>query len=561
MVLWFLLAVLSAAPALAQVRSQVCREMVLHNGKFATVDMLGTMASSVVIRGDRIDVVSTAAGVPPHSPCATVIDLGKRLVIPGLIDTHNHTSYFSARPGHDVRLDMAGSIAELQALVRARAAGVKPGEWITAYGGWSVAHLQEKRPPTSAELDAAAPRNPVLLFHPTPLPAGQGLTNSLARAWLAGKGIAVGDAGLLSEREGTSAINALRATMTFEDRKRAVFDLLAYFSSLGLTMQIDNAGAWPPNPELAHLVEAGDGGMQTLDPYTGYLPQVALEREGRLPGRLRVLLYSRDVTPQLPLLRARLDNQMMGFGSDWLRVSGVGERIAGSNAAVQGDSEWDAASKRPTPQYEAAARLVAARGWTLQQHSSALDDARRHVSLWEQVNASTPLAPLRWALAHVRGIDRPTVDRVKALGAGVTIIGSRYMSEGVAPGPAIRMIVESGVRASFGSDGPRQPPTNPWLHMYSIVTGRNYAGKLIEGDLTLSRMNALRLYTISGAWFSFDEDKLGSIEAGKLADLVVLNSDFLDSAQVPDEAIKKVQSVLTIVGGRIVYDAGVLGRR
>jgi predicted amidohydrolase YtcJ len=217
------------------------------------------------------------------------------------------------------------------------------------------------------------------------------------------------------------------------------------------------------------------------------LPQVALEREGRLPGRLRVLLYSRDVTPQLPLLRARLDNQMMGFGSDWLRVSGVGERIAGSNAAVQGDSEWDAASKRPTPQYEAAARLVAARGWTLQQHSSALDDARRHVSLWEQVNASTPLAPLRWALAHVRGIDRPTVDRVKALGAGVTIIGSRYMSEGVAPGPAIRMIVESGVRASFGSDGPRQPPTNPWLHMYSIVTGRNYAGKLIEGDQTLSR--------------------------------------------------------------------------
>jgi predicted amidohydrolase YtcJ len=560
MILWFLLAVLLPGQASAQVRDGACREIVLHNGKFATVDARGTMASSVVIRGDRIDTVSTAAGIPPHSPCATVIDLRGRLVIPGLIDTHNHPSYFSARPGHEVRLDMAASVADMQSLVRARAAGVKPGEWVTAYGGWSVAHLAEKRMPTAAELDAAAPNHPVLLFHPAPLPAGHALTNSLAKAWLVGKRITVADTGMLSERDAAAALNLLRATMTFEDRKRSIRDVLAYFSSLGLTTTIDNAGAWPPTPALANLVEAGDGGMQTLDPYTGYLPQLALEREGQLPGRLRVMLYSRDVTPQLPLLRARLDNQMMGFGSDWLRVGGVGERIAGANAAGEGDSEWDA-NKRPTPQYEAAVRLVAARGWTLQQHSSALDDARRHVDLGEQVNASTPLAPLRWALAHVRGIDRPTLDRLKAIGAGVTIIGSRYMNEGDRPGPAIRTIVESGVRASFGSDGPRQPPTNPWLHMYSIVTGKNYAGKLVEGDQTLSRVEALRLYTINGAWFSFDEGRLGSIEAGKLADLVVLNSDFLDAAQVPDEAIRKVRPVLTMVGGRVVFDAGVLDTR
>jgi predicted amidohydrolase YtcJ len=97
--------------------------------------------------------------------------------------------------------------------------------------------------------------------------------------------------------------------------------------------------------------------------------------------------------------------------------------------------------------------------------------------------------------------------------------------------------------------------------MYSIVTGKNYAGKLVEGDQTLSRVEALRLYTINGAWFSFDEGRLGSIEAGKLADLVVLNSDFLDAAQVPDEAIRKVRPVLTMVGGRVVFDAGVLDTR
>lgn len=403
----------------------------------------GAMASSMVIRDDRIASVSMADAVPPHSPCARVIDLRGRRVIPGMIDTHDHPSYFTARPGDDVRLDSAASIADVQRLLRARAAAVKPGQWLTSLGGWSVAHLAEKRMPTAAELDAAAPNHPVLLVL-----AGQGATNSRGKAW-----------------------------------------------------------------------------------------------------------FSLDLTPDLPFLRSRLDNQMMGFGNDWVRVGGVGERVAGGDAA--GDGEWDA-DGRPTLQYLTAVQLIAQRGWTLQQHSTALNDARRHVDLWEKVNASVPLAPLRWTLAHVRGIDRATLDRLKALGVGVSIAGSRYMSEGDRPGPPIRTIVQSGIRASYGSDNPTNPPTNPWLHMYAIVTGRNYAGTLIEGDETLSRLDALRLYTINGAWFTRDENTLGSIEVGKLADVVVLSDDFLDPARVPDAAIRRVHSVLTIVGGRIVHDSGQL---
>lgn len=542
-----LLAVVSV-PALVQAGADACRELVLHNGRIATMDARGTTASSVVIRDNRIAAVSTAAGVPPHSSCATVIDLRRRRVIPGMIDTHDHPSYFTARPGYDVRLDTAASIAGVQALIRARAAGVKPGEWVTSLGGWSVAHLVERRMPTAAELDAAAPNHPVLLVL-----AGQGATNSRGKAWLGGKGVTVTDTGALSGPQSIAALNALRADVTFEDRKRAIRDLLAYYSSMGVTTHIDNGGGWPPMPALATLVRTGDGGLNALDPVIGYLPQLALEREGRLPGRLRLMFYSLDVTPELPFLRARLDNQMPGFGSDWLRVNGVGERIAGGTAAGGGDGEWEA-NGRPTPQYAAAVRLVAERGWALQQHSTALDDARRHVDLWEKVNASVPLAPLRWTLAHVRGVDRPTLDRLKALGAGVSMSGSRYMSEGDRPGPPIRTIVESGIRASYGSDNPTNPPTNPWLHMYAMVTGKNYAGKLIEGDQTLSRMDALRLYTINGAWFSRDEERLGSIEAGKLADVVVLSDDFLDPTRVTDEDIKRLRSVLTIVDGRVVHE-------
>jgi hypothetical protein len=181
-------------------------------------------------------------------------------------------------------------------------------------------------------------------------------------------------------------------------------------------------------------------------------------------------------------------------------------------------------------------------------------------SLWEQVNEKTPLASLRWTMAHVQGIDRPTLDRLKAIGAGVNIRGWMYLNEGEGQEiPPVRTIVESGVHASFGSDGPS--PISPWRHMYSLVTGKNHAGKMVAAGQTLSRMEALRLYTIDGAWFSFDENKLGSIEVGKQADVAVLSDDFLDPARVPDEAIKQLKSVLTVVGGRIVHDGGVLGSR
>ena len=547
---WMLLTALLAAPAAAQTSDDTCAEMVLHNGRITTMDAGNTTASSLVIRGDRIVAVNTAPGIHAHSSCATVIDLQDRRVIPGMIDTHGHPSYFTARPGHYAVLDTATSIAEMQAAIHARAATVPSGEWLTSLGGWSLAHIAEQRMPTAAELDAASSTHPILLVTGGIRSVG-GAANNLGRSWLTDRGVAFNQDGTLSAEAADAALNALRATMTFEDQKQALRGLLAYYASMGVTTQVGHGGRPPPLPELAGVGGTGESGLASLDPFTGYLPYVALDREGALPGRLRLLFYSLDLTPQVPLLRQRFNNQMMGFGSDWLRVAGVGERVA-----LGESQEWQA-DGQPSPAYEAAVNLIAERGWSLHQHSNP-DDAARHVALWEQVNARIPLAPLRWSLEHGRGFDRPLLDRLKALGVGTSIVGSRYMSDGDEPGPPIRTIVESGVRASYGSDNPTRPPTNPWLHIYAIVTGRNFEGRLIEGDQTLSRVDALRLYTMNGAWFSFDEDRLGSLEVGKLADLVVLSDDFLDPAQVPDEAIKRLSSMLTIVGGRIVHDAGVL---
>ncbi len=518
------------------------------------MDARGSTASSIVIRDDRISLVSNAAGIPSHSSCAKVVDLKGHRVVPGLVDTHVHFSYAVDRPGYAVRLDSASSIVDVQAAIRNRAAGLKAGDWITSVEGWSLAQLAEKRMPTMAELDAAAPDNPILLIA---LGVG-GLgsqqppasANSRAKTWLASKGVSVNDAGLVSGSALNAAYDALRTTMTFEDRKRSMADVLAYHAGMGVTTQIDNAGPWPPMPKIASVARTAPGGPSVLDPFTGYLPHLALDREGRLPGRVRILYSSLDLTPGVPYLRARLDNQMMGFGDDWLRVSGYGERVAGS--------EYDA-NGHATPPYEAAMRLLAERGWTVQQHASALEDEVWLTTLWEKINEKTPLAPLRWTMAHVQGIDRPTLDRLKAIGVGVNLRGWVYLNEGSQVIPPARTVVESGIHAGFGSDAPS--PISPWRHIYSLVTGKNHAGKIITTDQTLSRMQALRLYTIDGAWFSFDEKKLGSIEAGKLADVAVLSEDFLDPNRVSDEAIKQLRSVLTVIGGRIVHDAGVLSAR
>src|SRR5579883_1240669 len=121
-------------------------------------------------------------------------------------------------------------------------------------------------------------------------------------------------------------------------------------------------------------------------------------------------------------------------------------------------------------------------------------------------------------------------------------------------GPPVRMILDSGIHAGAGSDSAQISTLDPWLMIYYMVTGKNAAGVLINDKQQITRMEALRLYTAQNGWFFREENLLGSIEPGKLGDLVVLSDDYFDAKKVPDEAIKRLKSVLTVVGGQVVYD-------
>ena len=515
----------------------------LHNGAIATMDARNTMARSVVIRGDRVAAVSMARGIPSHDACATVIDLRGRTVVPGLIDSHDHIVQLSLRPGHDMReIESAFSIAELQQALRSKARTLPQGEWITAVGGWAPNQLAERRMPTQAELDAAAPDHPVYLQTGF---AGPSVTNRKGQTFFVSRGISVAaDGSIGANAPSAAAWNALKSIQTDADRRRGALDALMYAARVGLTTSDDKGGAWPSDtPGGRGLAQLGTGAANEVPPFSAYDQLVAFDREGRMPVRVRLFFYMQDVTPQLPFLTARLDNQFPHFGSPFLRVSGLGERIAGTDAAPA--------------TYEAAVRLAAQKRWTYDQHANGLADQKAIVGVWEQVHMASPLTDLRWCLAHVPGIDSETLNRLKAMNVGVSLSGGRYLvGTREQEGSPFRRILESGIHAGYGGDGGSVAPLNPWMHLYYMVTGRNSAGEVIEPpDQLLTRTEALRMYTANQGWFTHDEKDLGSIEAGKLADLVVLSDDVLDPRKVPDVAIKRLHSVMTIVGGKVVYDA------
>jgi hypothetical protein len=201
-----------------------------------------------------------------------------------------------------------------------------------------------------------------------------------------------------------------------------------------------------------------------------------------------------------------------------------------------------------------ALTLVAQNGWPFQQHTlSAREDAFT-IESFRKINETIPIADLRWSIAHVPALTAENLAAAKALGIGLALHGFRYLSGSKRGGPPYRMIVESGIHVGAGSDSAQISTLNPWNMIYYMVTGKNAAGLLVNDGQTVSREQAVRLYTAANGWFMREEDRLGSIEPGKLADLVVLDQDFFDRVKVPDEAIRQVRPAMTMVGGKIVYD-------
>ncbi|MPZ60805.1 MAG: amidohydrolase family protein [Propionibacteriales bacterium] len=514
--------------------------LALVNGRIHTMDADNTVARAVSIRDGRFVTVGNDVGNP--GPGTRTINLRGRTVVPGIIDNHNHIVLMGNRPGFHTPLENAASISDVQEIYAARGSGIPDGGWITTIGGFHINHLvppgETPRFPTLAELDEAVPDNPAYISQSF---SGPSTTNSRGKAFFEGRGTPVGDDGSIAGGFGTSptgqATFALRQTLLdFEARKRGAVDALNYGLGLGVTTHLDQ-GAFQTTGT------ASDGAAHE-DNFAMHLPFLSVHEDGELLARLRINFLHMESDPATPELVERLRNAFQFFGDDFVRTGGIGEFIA------QGTG--------PSSPFLAAARRVAEAGWRAEVHSLSTTDFVNEIEAFEAVNKEFPITDLRWVVAHVPFITEEYVSRHQALGGGLSLTGWRYLAGSPSSnGPPFRMIVDSGINAGMSSDGMQIAPMNPWIHMYYATTGLNARGVLINDGQQISREEVLRLYTRDNGWFLREEDSLGTIEPGKLADLVVLNEDYFT---VPDERLRRIRSVLTVAGGRIVHETGEAGR-
>ncbi len=517
--------------------------IVLLNGQILTTDRSHTIARSMVIRNGQIVQLnqSTDWEALSYNGCQEVIDLRGRTVIPGLIDSHIHFIRQGLAPGHDVRdIETIFTISDLQSLLGKRTAALPKSEWITVIGGFAVEQFKEGRFPTMAELDVASPQHPVYMQKGF---AGPAMTNSAGKAIFKEKGVTVSEDGRLQKGEEThSAFHALKAEQTFEDQKQSTRALMRYANRVGLTTVLDEGGT--PFP-----------GAALFTPQRDYEALLDLWRKGESTVRIRAQFSVFDGKKEKGALEDQIEHAWYRFGDDMFRITALGEHV------VTFPREGIV-----NPAYASKVQEIAQHGWSHEQHSVSFEENKQHIAAIGTVHAKFPITDLRWSLAHVfemgKDGDLTHLNHLKSLGMGVRVQNQGYTVPtdrfplgrtlgGKNAGPLYRTLVDSGVPIGAGTDGSLLGPMNPWLSIYFMVSGKDSAGNLVNPGQMITRMEALRLYTMGSAWFSFDESRLGSLEPGKFADLVVLSEDYLT---VPEEKIRTLQSVLTVVGGNIVYE-------
>jgi hypothetical protein len=551
------LAALTGCSTLMPVESA---DVLIVNGRIATLDPKQPNAEAIAIRGERILAVGNPGELEKYKGAGTrVIDAGRRIVIPGLNDAHTHFIRGGLTYTNEVRWDGVPSLAEGMRRVREQARRTPPPHWVQVIGGWTWAQFAEKRYPTLEEINAATGDTPCMIMH------------LYDRAWLNRAGVRV----LGWEKEVPKLFGGFVERDAGGTPTGLVMSTTSLASLVAVWLRVPRLSPEEQVASTRHfmrehnrlgitsVIDAGGGGQNFPENYAAI---AKLAADNQLTLRIAYELFAQAPGKELGNYQQWSKLVKIGEGNDYYRMVGAGEYIlyaAGDPANFAKD--WTVAPPGVMEKnFTEVVKYLAGLGWPFRQHATFDSTASRIMNVLEEVNREVPLRKLRWGLDHCETLTPKTLERIAALGGHVNIQNrmsldgeafvAKYGVQAAADAPPIARIREMGIPLACGTDGNRATSYNPWIGVHWLLTGKTLGGGKLQGDKNLlDRTEALRLYTAGGAWISSEEGKKGTLEAGKLADLVVLSGDYFS---MPVDDVKDLESLLTMVGGKVVYGAG-----
>ncbi len=515
-------------------------DCIYHNGKILTVDAEFRVVDALAVKGDRILAAENLPALKPLSgPATQFVDLQGRTVIPGLIDNHLHFLRDALRWRQQTRIDGVTSRGRALEIIAQKARSSAPGQWVFVLGGWSEDQFSDKPGGfTREELDEAAPQNPVLV-QKSYMAA---YTNRLADEALANAGTqggsdrsSRGKGGMRKSGGGGGGDSGARGMIN------AAVD--RFLIQPGEVEALDNIAAFSSVLNAMGLTTVYDVGRDTDGPIE-LCAKLAAENRGTLRV-FHTLRYSAYDPAQADAAVALIQRSKPHLNDHWSGLIGIGEHtynpIHDSTMRLVRYSADDLAP------FEKIAATAAAGGWHIHDHAMQDSTISAYMDIFERVAAQGSIA--RWTLAHCDNISPASIARAKQLGLTLAVHNKTAKPPGRdGDSPPLRAIQDSGIIWGLGSDGGVVAPINPFTTLWWAATGKIFPDRVaIQQPVT--REQALTAHTRSNAWLLFKENEIGSLEAGKLADFLVLDRDYLT---VKADEIKDIRPVATIVGGRRV---------
>jgi predicted amidohydrolase YtcJ len=530
-------------------------DSIVHNAKIAT-NGVPSFVEAVAIKGGRISAVGRSDEiVRQRGPATNVIDCGGRTVIPGLNDSHMHPIRGGLNYNMELRWDGVPSLADALRMLKSQAARTPAPQWVRVVGGWTEFQFAERRIPTLDEINAVSPETPVFVLHlydrallnAAALRAvGYTKDNSAPPAGEIQHDRHGNPTGLLIAKPNAMILYATLAKgpkLSREDQMNSTRLFMRELNRFGITSVVDAGGGFQNYPDDYEVVRE-------------------LHDRGELTVRLAYNLFTQKPRQELSDFQSWTRMTKPGAGDDFYRANGGGEMLVYSAADFE-----DFLEPRPEmpdsmeAELKSVVRHLVENRWPFRLHTTYEETITRALNVYEEVNREVPFEGLHWVFDHCETISDRNIERVKALGGGIAVqdrmafqgeyFVDRYGPKRARRTPPIRRMLELGVPVGAGTDATRVSSYNPFLSLYWLITGKTIGGTaLYNKDNRLERMEALRLYTVGSSWFSSEDGKKGSIAPGQLADLSVLTADYFS---VPEDEIKRLESVLTIVGGKVVY--------